>query len=105
MALRGSGAVLAAVMMVSAAGVSAGDAHSLPPSEKQDAMPALVYPATRALPLVEEKFGVKIADPYRWLENDVRTDAQVERWVAAENKVTDAYHDTLPGRDVGKTRM
>lgn len=105
MALRGSGAVLAAVMMVSAAGVSAGDAHSLPPSEKQDAVPALVYPATRALPLVEEKFGQQIADPYRWLENDVRTDAQVENWVAAENKVTDAYLDTLPGRDILKTRM
>lgn len=40
------------------------------------------YPETRRVPQVDEQFGVKVADPYRWLENDVRTDAEVAKWVA-----------------------
>ena len=39
-----------------------------------------------------------VADPYRWLENDVRVDPAVRGWVDAENAVTDAYLATLPGR-------
>ena len=46
-----------------------------------------------------------VADPYRWLENDVRNDAEVAAWVAAQNKVTDAYLDTLPGRAAFAARM
>ena len=62
----------------------------------------LTYPETRAEPLVEEQFGIAVADPYRWLENDVRTDPKVREWVTAQNQVTDAYLATLPGRDVFK---
>ena len=54
---------------------------------------------------VETSFGQKVADPYRWLENDVRVYAKVRDWVTAQNKVTDAYLDTLPGRDILKRRM
>ena len=68
-------------------------------------MKPFAYPATRALDLVEEKFGETVADPYRWLENDVRSDAQVENWVEAQNTVTDAYLDQLAGRDILKERM
>jgi prolyl oligopeptidase len=63
------------------------------------------YPATRALDLVEDKFGERIADPYRWLENDVRSDKDVANWVEAENRTTQAYLDTLPGRSVLAERM
>jgi len=62
------------------------------------AMPKLDYPQTRRVDQVDELFGVKVADPYRWLENDVRNDPEVAAWVAAENKVTDAYLATLPSR-------
>ena len=65
----------------------------------------LVYPATARGDTVDTEFGIEVADPYRWLENDVRTDPKVAAWVAAENKVTDAYLDTLPGRDVFAKRM
>ncbi len=58
----------------------------------------LSYPQTRRVEQVDEQFGVKVADPYRWLENDVRNDKEVAAWVAAENRVTDAYLATLPGR-------
>ena len=57
---------------------------------------SMKYPETRRVPQVDEQFGVKVADPYRWLENDVRTDAEVAKWVADENAVTSAYLATLP---------
>lgn len=67
--------------------------------------PRLVYPPTRATDLVEDQFGVKVADPYRWLENDVRVDADVRRWVDAQNQITQDYLTTLPGRDVFAERL
>jgi prolyl oligopeptidase len=69
------------------------------------AQPALGYPNTRRQELVDTQFGTAVADPYRWLENDVRTDAGVAAWVTEQNKVTDAFLDTLPGRDALKARM
>ena len=66
----------------------------------QDAMPKITYPVTARVDQVDEQFGVKVADPYRWLENDVRADPKVRDWVTAQNAVTDAYLATLPGRDV-----
>ena len=56
------------------------------------------YPATRRDPVVDVAFGERIADPYRWLENDVRRDPQVADWVARQNAVTRAYLDRLPMR-------
>lgn len=73
-------------------------------SPKTD-MTAITYPATERGDTVDEQFGVKVADPYRWLENDVRVDPKVAAWVEAENKITDAYLATLPGRDVFKDRL
>ncbi len=67
--------------------------------------PRLAYPPTRATDLVEDQFGVKVADPYRWLENDVRVDADVRRWVDAQNQITQDYLTTLPGRDVFAERL
>lgn len=63
------------------------------------------YPATRATDTSETLFGEAIADPYRWLENDVRTDPQVAQWVEAQNTVTDAYLETLPGTAWFKERL
>ena len=63
------------------------------------------YPETRRLDLVEEHFGVKVPDPYRWLENDVRQDQAVRDWVTSQNQLTNAYLATLPGRDILKKRM
>lgn len=65
----------------------------------------LTYPNTPKGDVVDTQFGETIADPYRWLENDVRVDPKVRDWVTAENKVTDAYLATLPGRDAFAKRM
>ena len=71
----------------------------------QSEEPAITYPETARGEVVEEHFGVSIADPYRWLENDVREDPQVRAWVTAQNEVTDAYLATLPGRAAFRARM
>ena len=54
------------------------------------------YPPTAKDGTVDDYFGVKVADPYRWLEND--TSAQTAAWVEAENKVTNAYLAKIPFR-------
>ncbi|MEW4468058.1 prolyl oligopeptidase family serine peptidase [Parasphingorhabdus sp. JC815] len=59
---------------------------------------ALAYPETKIVDVVENQFGEKIADPYRWLENDVREDQDVAAWVRDQNAVTDAYLEKLDGR-------
>lgn len=79
----------------------AAPAMAAPPTDN----PAPPYPPTRRMDLVERSFGVDVADPYRWLENDVRTDAEVRDWVTAQNSVTDAYLATLPGRAILAARM
>ena len=56
----------------------------------------LQYPKAAKDGTVDEYFGVKVADPYRWLEND--TSAQTAAWVEAENKVTNAYLQKIPFR-------
>ncbi|AMU91336.1 prolyl endopeptidase [Sphingopyxis macrogoltabida] len=67
--------------------------------------PALAYPDTARDNIVDPQFGVDVADPYRWLEDDVRVNPKVAAWVAAQNRVTDAYLGTLPGRDAFARRM
>jgi prolyl oligopeptidase len=70
------------------------------PGEGSTRLAAPAYPRTRATALVETRFGERVADPYRWLENDVRKDSEVADWVARQEAVTRAYLDRLPGRDV-----
>ncbi len=66
---------------------------------------AITYPKARQVDVVEDHFGVKVADPYRWLENDVRNDPKVASWVAAENEVTNGVLQALPLRPWFKERM
>ena len=69
------------------------------------AQPAIVYPETRRTDLVEQHFGLRVADPYRWLENDVRTDAEVASWVEAQNRVSSAFLSRLPEVDAFKALL
>ncbi len=49
----------------------------------------LEYPKTRQVDQVDDYFGTKVHDPYRWLEDD--ESAETKAWVAAENAVTFKY--------------
>jgi len=61
------------------------------------------YPNARRDGTVDDYFGEKVADPYRWLEDD--NSAETAEWVAAENKISRAYLDALPMRDRVKQRI
>jgi prolyl oligopeptidase len=60
---------------------------------------SIEYPKTRKVEQVDDYHGVKVADPYRWLEADVRTSEDVAGWVAAENKITFDYLGGIPERE------
>lgn len=53
-------------------------------------------PDTATQDVVDDYFGRQIADPYRWLE-DTESDATAA-WIEAQNKVTDAYLESIPQR-------
>lgn len=61
------------------------------------AMAQIEYPKAPKDGTVDEYFGVKVADPFRPLEND--TSEQTAAWVEAENKITNAYLSKIPFRD------
>lgn len=61
------------------------------------------YPDAPKGDTVDDYFGTKVADPYRWLEND--TSAETAHWVAQENALTKAYLAKIPFRDKLEARM
>ncbi|HTH28575.1 MAG TPA: prolyl oligopeptidase family serine peptidase [Sphingobium sp.] len=78
---------------------------SLSPAALAAEQQGIAYPPTRRADVVEVQFGVAVADPYRWLEQDVRTDSEVRDWVSAQNQVTERYLASLPGRGILAQRM
>jgi len=63
----------------------------------------LVYPTTPRVDQVDDYFGTRVPDPYRWLEDD--TASAVKRWVEAQNAVTFAYLETIPFRNRLRARL
>jgi len=63
----------------------------------------LNYPLTRKTNVVDDYHGVKVADPYRWLEDD--NSPETKAWVQAENKVTFGYLERIPERLAIKERL
>ena len=62
------------------------------------------YPETRKdTTVVDDYFGTKVADPYRWLEND--TSAETAKWVKEQNEVTQDYLSHIPFRSALKDRL
>ena len=57
----------------------------------------LTYPKAHTVDQVDNYFGTKVSDPYRWMED---VDApQVKAWIDDENKLTRSVLDTVPGRE------
>lgn len=56
----------------------------------------LQYPVTKKIDQTDDYFGTKVADPYRWLEDD--KSAETKEWVKAENAVTQTYLAKIPYR-------
>jgi prolyl oligopeptidase len=60
-------------------------------------------PATPVEPVVDTYHGVKVSDPYRWLENI--NDPKVRAWSEAQNAHARAILDKLPGRELLEQRI
>jgi prolyl oligopeptidase len=63
----------------------------------------LVYPKTKRVDQVDDYFGVKVADPYRWLEDE--NSPETKQWVEAENRLTFGYLEQIPYRQQVKARI
>ena len=64
----------------------------------------LVYPETRKdTTVVDDYFGVKVKDPYRWLEDD--NSEETKAWVNDQNKVAFDYLASIPQRAQIKQRL
>jgi prolyl oligopeptidase len=61
------------------------------------------YPTTAKVDTVDTYFGVPVADPYRWLEND--TSKETADWVTRQNEVTFGYLKNIPFREAIKARL
>ena len=67
------------------------------------ALAQLEYPRTRKVEQVDSYHGTRVADPYRWLEDD--TSEETAAWVQAQNKVTFPYLEKIPYRSELLTRV
>jgi len=72
----------------------------LPSCKKAEPM---TYPVTRKADQVDDYFGTKVSDPYRWLEDD--NSDETKKWVLAENAETFGYLGKIPFREALRKRL
>jgi prolyl oligopeptidase len=72
-------------------------------SQKVTPVDTLNYPQTVKGSQTDTYFGVTVADPYRWLEDD--RSPETEQWVKSQNELTYAYLNQIPYRETLKKRL
>ncbi len=65
--------------------------------------PAIIYPDAKRTDVTDTYFGLEVADPYRWLEDD--NSAETAEWVAAQNEITFAHLEAIPFRNALNKRF
>ena len=65
-------------------------------AKDEGSIPHLSYPVAKTVDQVDDYHGVKVADPYRWLEDTDSVDTR--EWIEAENKLTFGYLEQIPYR-------
>lgn len=96
---------LTCAVVIALAGCSQ-PAENITQNEVKTAMKAvnsLDYPETKKGAVVDTYFGETVADPYRWLENDMSD--ETAQWVKKQNKLTFSYLEQVPYRDTLKQRL
>ncbi|HQU91400.1 MAG TPA: hypothetical protein PLK77_03845, partial [Pyrinomonadaceae bacterium] len=61
------------------------------------------YPKAKKVDQVDDYHGVKVSDPYRWMEDT--ESAEMREWIGAENKITFDYLGKIPQREKIKARL
>jgi len=63
----------------------------------------LKYPVTKKVDQVDDYFGTRVSDPYRWLEND--NAANTKNWIKTEQFFTEKYLSKIPFRALIKKQI
>ena len=72
-------------------------------AQARDTAAPITYPSARRSDHVDDYFGTKVPDAYRWLED---VDAlETKQWVVDENITTHRYLDAIPERAAIKERL
>lgn len=94
-------------MLATAALLTANDVHadetSISSTDPSATNSMISYPETATVDVTDDYHGRTVADPYRWLE-DVESD-ETAAWVNAQNKVTEAYLETLASREPMRQKL
>ena len=93
-------AVMASVLLVACS-----DREPAPGQVVEAPATELIYPVSDKVDHVDVYHGTDVADPFRWLEDDVRESEAVKSWVDAQNLVTFGYLDTIEERGAINARM
>ncbi len=64
---------------------------------------SLQYPETQTIEKFDNYHGIKVKDPYRWLEDPDSPDTRA--WVEAQNEVTFQFLEQIPERKTIKERL
>jgi prolyl oligopeptidase len=92
MKLAGAGAVCILILVFATALVAGGPEGT-----------SLRYPKAKTVDQVDDYHGVKVADPYRWLEDTDSADTRA--WIEEENKLTFGYLEQIPYRGAIRERL
>ncbi len=71
--------------------------------ETEETTEEITYPETRKTDSADVYFGKEVADPYRWLEDDLSD--ETASWVRAQNDITFGYLNSIPFRNAIKERL
>ena len=94
-------AVLGTVVGLACAGTAPKQATA-PIQESEPVRPTSPYPVSKQLDIVDDLHGIKVADPYRWLEDPDAKDTV--SWVQAQNALTFGWLDKVATRDAAVWR-
>ena len=65
----------------------------------------LSYPKARRVEQKDVFHGVEVADPYRWLEENVHESEEVAAWIDAQNELTQEFLGSIESRSAIKSRL
>lgn len=104
-AMKSTIPLLPALLLLAACGTE--PARQIAASSESAARPSaassIAYPATKRIEHVDTYHGVRVADPYRWLENP--DSAETKSWIQAQNALAQPYLEAIPARERIKQRM
>lgn len=72
-------------------------------TRRGDAQPTLTYPVAARGEQVDDYYGTRVEDPYRWFEQT--SDPKVREWITAQNALAQPYLEGIPARETIKKRM